>query len=280
MAAALPFATSPDPTRYPVHRLGTWEHALLCMAADVPTPQESAAALARWDRKASVGRQGRLARQASRASDLRLMASEVVRTAGGVMPVEMAARRTARGRPGVDAAAVEDAILGQVPVDLTGTEERQGTQGARRFTTAAGEHLAVTSVPRLRQSLGLPARPVRTAAPVLEVVPDVPEPVENIQDVPPGPDVEDVPPDPVEDVPLESVVPVEVLRDPAPGFHRMTRRVVCESRRRMIDEAAEIEELAAEYNVEDEALADAVAGRTWDHIRLPPPVVEDHRNTA
>lgn len=235
---------------------------MLCQVAGVPTPPESADALANWDRKVrggapadlnrentprvTVGVQGRLDKAVRHAAYLRRLATAVVQSAGGILPVEVAARRTARAYPDVKPADVEDAVMGQTPVDV---DDPEGAHGVRRFTTDAGVHLAVSSIRRLRQHLNGGD------------LPDVPEPVD----------------DEAEDVPT---VPVEVLRDPAPGYRRLTRRVVCEARRRVVDEAADVEDLAPEYGVEVEPLQDAVAGRAWQHIRSPGPVAEVPRIPA
>ncbi|MGP5928374.1 hypothetical protein [Corynebacterium glyciniphilum] len=46
-------AVKPDPNVYPVHSVGTWEHALTCQVAGVPVPPESLQVLAAHDRHRS-----------------------------------------------------------------------------------------------------------------------------------------------------------------------------------------------------------------------------------
>ncbi|MGO3362796.1 MAG: hypothetical protein ACTIL2_10175 [Corynebacterium sp.] len=152
---------------------------------------------------------------------------------------------------------IHAAIVSQFPLDLEDLEDLAKMRGGRvgRFTTDDGEHLAVVHGKELVAYLA--NRTTTTAAVETEPVPDVPtETVDTVEYIP-GPDV-----------------PVEVTATPDDGYRRITRRVVCEARRRVVDEAAGVTDLAVEFNVQDDLLKQAVTGQSWGHIRRPAPVTD------
>jgi hypothetical protein len=113
--------TDSHPDGWPRHPVDTWQHALVCMSAGVPVPPESAAALAVHDRGARERPEDVRSRDARRNREVMTAAKAVVKSAGGVLDIDTAARRM--DRAGWDGEEFTRVVLGRFPVSLAYDED-------------------------------------------------------------------------------------------------------------------------------------------------------------
>lgn len=137
---AVDTGTEPDPNVYPVHPVGTWEHALTCQVAGVPVQPESLQALAQHDRHRSP-----TGRPRGKVTGRRREAQRLVRTgrdllkAGDVVALPDLVQRITRRAWTRDSAEVQRVLLALTPIGGT-----LGEDDARPHSPAAGHGLQRT----------------------------------------------------------------------------------------------------------------------------------------
>lgn len=149
----------PDPSRFPVWPVGTWERALMCQLAGLPTDPASASALARHDSATTDPAYNRHLRQAAAYHrHLRTAIGPLVSSLEGPIGLEWfcLAVASAPAWEGLED-DVAGAVLGQYPVtrrDLEDTAKTGRGAGGKvsRFWTGT-DHLVTIGAVRLQQYL-------------------------------------------------------------------------------------------------------------------------------
>lgn len=244
-----------DLDRWPVHPVGTWEHALVCMVTGHLVPPESAAALADHDRGDRNRPNDRQRDEQRRVTAVRTAASEVVRAAGGVLDLDTLTERLSHD--GWDPAEVTRVLLAQFPVTLDqATDDGEHSRGGYRckWYRDGGRYLAVTSSVALRQYLdpGDQAEKAAEDARKRETRQRAAREREARKREARHP------------VPEPATVPAVQARRPV-----LTAEVVNTCRRRAAA-GDSVARLAAEYGIHAETMASAVSGATWRGAEVPP----------
>ena len=146
------YPDSPDPAVWPSHPVGSWSHALVCIAAGVDAPAESVAALAEHDRDGAPT-------QGSEWSEIRSAIKEIVGSRE-VLTTEQVTERAVAHYPDMEPGDVERALMAACPLMADPSpDDVMGGPGSFPHAVHGDTHLFSRSSAALTRAVAPPRGP-------------------------------------------------------------------------------------------------------------------------